>query len=120
MAPAASPRPAPSERCGSLRQSSGPHRYIQLGHSLLVLVILLAAFGSDPNFPLTNLPPEYRGFLKQGLATTRHARVERFLGETRPVLADSCGLGLRVSSVIFTTTVPSLRMNTRSGTRSTL
>jgi len=41
--------------------------YIQLGHTALVLVILLAAFAVDPNFPLTNLPVEYRDFLKQGL-----------------------------------------------------
>ena len=43
--------------------------YIQLGHTALVLVILLATFAVDPNFPLTNLPVEYRDFLKQGLVS---------------------------------------------------
>ena len=43
--------------------------YIQLGHTALVLVILLATFAVDPKFPLTNLPVEYRDFLKQGLVS---------------------------------------------------
>ena len=49
--------------------------YIQLGHTALVLVIW-AAFAVDPNFPLTNLPVEYRDFLKQGCSRVRdqHAR----------------------------------------------
>ena len=42
--------------------------YLQIGHSALVLVILLATFVYDPSFPLTNLPVEFRDFFKQGLA----------------------------------------------------
>ena len=41
--------------------------YLQIGHSALVLVILLATFVYDPSFPLTNLPVEFRDFFKQGL-----------------------------------------------------
>lgn len=44
--------------------------YLQLGHAALLLVILLAALVDEPSFPLTNLPIEYRDFLKQGLAVT--------------------------------------------------
>lgn len=44
--------------------------YLQLGHGALFLVIILAATVYEPSFPLTNLPDEYRNFLKQGLALT--------------------------------------------------
>lgn len=44
--------------------------YLQLGHGALFLVILLAATVYEPSFPLTNLPDEYRDFLKQGLVLT--------------------------------------------------
>lgn len=44
--------------------------YLQLGHAALLLVLLLAAFVNEPSFPLTNLPVEYRDFLKTGLTVT--------------------------------------------------
>lgn len=43
---------------------------LQAGHLVLALICLLAAFAEDPGNPLTDLPPELRLFLKEGLALT--------------------------------------------------
>jgi hypothetical protein len=40
--------------------------YLQSCHTVVLLVALLCAFVEFPGFPLTNLPYEYREFLKQG------------------------------------------------------
>eukprot|EP00308_Calcidiscus_leptoporus_P025655 CAMPEP_0119355666 /NCGR_PEP_ID=MMETSP1334-20130426/4473_1 /TAXON_ID=127549 /ORGANISM="Calcidiscus leptoporus, Strain RCC1130" /LENGTH=329 /DNA_ID=CAMNT_0007369553 /DNA_START=12 /DNA_END=1002 /DNA_ORIENTATION=+ len=44
--------------------------YLQSGHLLLVLVLLLSTFISYPGFPLTEVPDEYRELLRQGFLTT--------------------------------------------------
>lgn len=41
--------------------------YLQSCHTVVLLVTLLCAFVEFPGFPLTNLPYEYRDFLKTGL-----------------------------------------------------
>ena len=44
--------------------------YLQVGHGALALVLVLAAFVYEPNFPLTDSPIEYRSWLQQGLLVT--------------------------------------------------
>jgi len=44
--------------------------YLQSGHILLLLVLLLSSFISYPGFPLTQVPDEYRGLLQIGLVIT--------------------------------------------------
>ena len=44
--------------------------YLQTGHLLLLLVLLLSSLISYPGFPLTEVPDEYRALLLQGLSTT--------------------------------------------------
>lgn len=39
--------------------------YLQSCHTVIILVSLLMAFVEFPGFPLTNLPLEFRDFLKQ-------------------------------------------------------
>ena len=41
--------------------------YLQIGHVVLVAVILLMTYVHDGALPLTNLPQEYRDFFQQGL-----------------------------------------------------
>ncbi|KAJ1636523.1 hypothetical protein T492DRAFT_958538 [Pavlovales sp. CCMP2436] len=44
--------------------------YLQSGHLVLTPTVFLAAYVSDPNFPLTSLPVEYRDFVKVAIAIT--------------------------------------------------
>jgi len=44
--------------------------YLQTGHILLVLVLLLSTNVSYPGFPLTEVPDEYRELLRQGFLIT--------------------------------------------------
>jgi len=44
--------------------------YIQIGHLLLLVTLLLSTLISYPGFPLTEVPDEYRALLFQGLAIT--------------------------------------------------
>lgn len=41
--------------------------YLQTGHILLLLVLLLSSSISYPGFPLTQVPDEYRDLLKEGI-----------------------------------------------------
>jgi len=40
--------------------------YLQSGHMILILVLLLSTFVTYPGFPLTQVPEEYRELLRQG------------------------------------------------------
>merc|ERR1740130_2657216 len=44
--------------------------YLQSGHMLLLVVLLLASSISYPGFPLTQVPDEYRALLQEGLVIT--------------------------------------------------
>ena len=44
-----------------------PVPFLQSGHGILLIVIVLAAFIYAPGNPLTEFPPEIRSFLRQGL-----------------------------------------------------
>ena len=58
------PRRAPRQRCRARR--GGPSTTRGKEHHTPQYARLPPRY--DPSFPLTNLPPEYRDFLKQGLA----------------------------------------------------
>ncbi|KAL1519480.1 hypothetical protein AB1Y20_022999 [Prymnesium parvum] len=44
--------------------------YLQTGHMLIILVLLLSSLVSYPGFPLTEVPDEYRALIGQGLGIT--------------------------------------------------
>ena len=44
--------------------------YLQTGHSLLLIVLLISSLISYPGFPLTEVPDEYRALLLRGLGLT--------------------------------------------------
>jgi len=44
--------------------------YLQTGHMLIIIVLLLSALISYPGFPLTEVPDEYRALIWQGLGLT--------------------------------------------------
>jgi len=62
-APPARRAPCPAQQCVCAPACA-------LRHLILLSVSLLSAFAYSPNFPLTDLPAEYRELLKLALAVT--------------------------------------------------